>query len=94
MTTLLAIFLIVFAFSVLTTFEVIILQRNGIDVFAHMKATWDSGRKFKFFFEAFGLIAFVLIQPVLLTATVVWAFGEIAPVVEIGRLLLQAIITA
>jgi hypothetical protein len=79
MATLILVFLIVLAFSALTTYEVILLKRYDIDIFAHLKATWDAGRKVKFAFEAFGVIAFILVQPIVLTATTVWAFDRVAP---------------
>ena len=91
MQALIVIFVFVFLFSVLTAVELILLKRNGVDIVAHMKATYDSGKNVKFFFEAFGAIAFVLIQPVVLTATAVWAFGEIAPAMEAVTQLARAI---
>tara|TARA_R100000687_G_scaffold78722_1_gene72297 strand:+ start:1722 stop:1988 length:267 start_codon:yes stop_codon:yes gene_type:complete len=81
----------VLSFSVLTAFEVVWFESKGIKIFARLRADWESGKRTKFFFEATGLIAFVLIQPIVLTSTVVWAFGELAPVMENATMLLQSI---
>lgn len=64
---------IVLVFSVLSVFELVYLKKKGIDVLAHLEISRTQGRKGKFFFEAVGAIAFVLGQPILLTALVVWA---------------------
>lgn len=78
--------------SLLTTYEVIILKKMGFDIVAHLKGSWDSGKKAKFAFEAFGIIAFILMQPVILTATIVWAFGEVSEVIRLAGQLSSAIL--
>jgi hypothetical protein len=54
-------------FVLLTLFEVWFLKRMGFDVLAHLQLTLKQGETRKFFFEAFGVVAFVLIQPFALT---------------------------
>lgn len=71
---LLAIFGIVVSFSLLTLAELWVIKRLGFDVIGHLRLTKESGKNLKFFFEAFGAVAFVVAQPMLLTATTVWAF--------------------
>ena len=79
MKALLTLFAIVLAFSLITVFELVFLRREGIDIIAHLKLTHDKGPGDKFLFEAFGVIAFVLIQPIALTALVVWAANNLNP---------------
>ena len=68
---------IVLLFSVLTVVELVYLKRKGIDILAHLEVSRSQGRNGKLFFEAVGAIAFVLGQPILLTALVVWASNNI-----------------
>jgi hypothetical protein len=77
---LLALFLIITAFSLLTVWEVNKLREAGFDVVAHLKITNNSGKKWKFFFEAVGVVAFVIGQPIVLTILLVWATNNINPV--------------
>lgn len=76
---LLVIFGIVVVFSILTLLELWALKHLGFDVVGHLRVTKQSGKDVKFFFEAFGAVAFVVAQPILLTATTVWAFAEARP---------------
>ena len=73
---LLVIFGIVVVFSLLTLIELWVLKHLGFDVIGHLLLTKDSGRDAKFLFEVFGAVAFIVAQPILLTATTVWAFTE------------------
>ena len=70
---------IVVVFSLLTLVELWVLKHLGFDVVGHLRVTKQSGKNLKFFFEAFGAVAFVVAQPILLTATTVWAFTETRP---------------
>ncbi len=79
---LIVIFLFVLLFSLLTVWEIILLKKAGFDIVAHLRVTYETAKKIKLFFEAFGVIAFVLIQPFVLTAIVVWAFGEVQPLLD------------
>ncbi|WP_445400868.1 hypothetical protein [Zobellella sp. An-6] len=92
MEVLIVLILMVVALSLLTTYEVIALKKFDFDIIAHLKGSWDSGNKAKFAFEAFGVVAFILIQPVILTATVVWAFGEVSEVMRLATELKSAIL--
>lgn len=76
---LLVLFGIVVVFSILTLLELWVLKHLGFDVVGHLRVTKQSGKNVKFFFEAFGAVAFVVVQPILLTATTVWAFTEARP---------------
>ena len=79
MKVILTFFGIVLVFSLLTVYELILLRRAGFDIIAHLKVTHDQGPGYKLFFEAFGVIAFVLVQPLALTALVVWAANNVSP---------------
>ena len=80
----------VIGLSIITTCEVIALKKFGFDVVAHLKGSWDSGNNARFAVEAFGVVAFILIQPIILTATVVWAFGEVSEVMRLATALILA----
>lgn len=54
---------ILFFFVLLTMGELWLLKRMGFDVLAHLQLTLTQGKTRKFFFEAFGVIAFVVFQP-------------------------------
>ena len=92
MKTLIVIFLMLIAFALLTLYEVFALRKRGIDIFGHLSATWQAGDGTKFAFQAFGVIAFLLGQPILLTVVLVWAFGEIEPLLEAASSLMATII--
>ncbi len=62
------------AFVLITMGELWFLQRLGFDLFGHLKFTYTQGKSVKFFFEAFGAIAFIMVQPVLLA----WLTGQIS----------------
>lgn len=76
---LLLLFGIVVFFSLLTIAELLILKKSGFDIVAHLRISHQTGKKTQFFLEAFGTIAFILGQPVLLTSLVVWAYGAVRP---------------
>ena len=85
---------IVAFFSVLTLIELWVLKALGFDVIGHLRITRETGKKVKFYFEAFGALAFVVAQPVILTALTMWAYGEARPYfLESVRALNQAINT-
>ncbi len=69
----------VLGFSVLTVGELVYLRTKNVDILAHLQVTRTEGRRVKVFFEAVGAVAFVLGQPVLLTALVVWASNHMNP---------------
>jgi hypothetical protein len=73
------VFFIIAAFSWLTIYELIQLKKHGFDVIARLRVTQASGDKFKFFFEAFGVVAFVIFQPIALTCLLVWAAKSLDP---------------
>jgi hypothetical protein len=50
-------------FVVLTIVELLVLRRMGFDLIAHLQLTLKEGKTKKFFFEAFGAVAFVMVQP-------------------------------
>jgi hypothetical protein len=50
-------------FVLLTLGELWFLKRQGFDILAHLQVTLKQGKTTKFFFEAFGVIAFVVAQP-------------------------------
>jgi len=81
MVLLLILFVFVILFSLLTVAELAILRKLGFDIIAHLKVSHSTGKKGKFFFEAFGAIAFIIFQPALLTYLLVWAFGKLNPLI-------------
>lgn len=76
---LLVIFGFVVVFSLLTVAELLVLKKWGFDIVAHLRISHQSGRKTQFFLEAFGVMAFVIGQPILFTTLVVWAYTETKP---------------
>ncbi|OGI67078.1 MAG: hypothetical protein A2W18_06665 [Candidatus Muproteobacteria bacterium RBG_16_60_9] len=76
---LLLLFSFVVFFSLLSVAELFILKKLGFDVMAHLRLLYETGKKIQVFFEAFGAIAFILVQPVLFTSLVVWAYGAVRP---------------
>lgn len=50
-------------FVLITLGELWFLKRHGFDVLAHLQVTLKEGKTTKFFFEAFGVLAFVMVQP-------------------------------
>lgn len=74
---LLVMFGIVTFFSLLTLAELWFLKLLGFDVIAHLRLTSQTGKKGRFLFEAFGAIAFVVAQPIILTATTVYALDGV-----------------
>lgn len=81
---LIVLFLFVCIFSLIAVAEVAFLKWLGFDIIAHLRMTHQSGKATKFYFEAFGVIAFILAQPVLFTAVVVWAYGAVRPDIAIA----------
>ena len=79
MKAILILFAIIVAFSLLTIAELSFLHRQGFDIIAHLKVTHKSGKKYQFFFEAFGVIAFVIGQPIFLSWLLVWMSNNINP---------------
>lgn len=54
---------ILIIFVLLTLGELWFLKRQGFDILAHLQITLKEGKTKKFFFEAFGVVAFVVAQP-------------------------------
>ncbi|WP_041415880.1 hypothetical protein [Shewanella halifaxensis] len=67
---------------VLTIVELLFLKKLGFDVVAHMEIKLEKGENVKFFFEACGVIAFIIGQPILFMILVVWAHGEVLPLLQ------------
>ena len=64
-----AVFLGVFVlivFVLLTLFELWAAKQMGFDVIAHLQVSKGEGDLPQFYFEAFGVVAFILFQPVVL----------------------------
>lgn len=79
MRVMLTLFGIVLVFSLLTVYELILLRHAGFDIIARLKVRHDQGPGYRFVFETFGVITFVLLQPIVLTALVVWATNNLNP---------------
>ncbi len=54
-------------FVLLILFELWMLGRLGYDVLAHLEASRKKEKSLSFRFEAFGVVAFVLVQPIVFT---------------------------
>jgi len=65
-------------FVLLTLGELWFLKRQGFDILAHLQITLKQGKTTKFFFEAFGVIAFVVAQPLVF----LYLFSRISEVVR------------
>jgi hypothetical protein len=76
-------------FSILTIAELWVLKHLGFDIVAHLRVSSQKGSRGRFYFEAFGVVAFVLFQPALLVWLLAWLSNNINP--EILRKLIQAI---
>lgn len=72
-------FVLTLIFAAFTVFELFVLKLLGMDIVAHLKISRESKNTTKFYFEAFGAIAFVIGQPVLFMVLIVWAFGQVNP---------------
>jgi hypothetical protein len=70
--------LIIIAFSLLKVFEVFLLSWLGFDIIGHLKITYDKDGA-KFFFEAAGVVAFIMAQPIIFFVLVVWGARKLAP---------------
>jgi hypothetical protein len=60
-------------FTLLPIGEVWALKRLGLDIIARLQVSLK-GEKSRFFFEAFGVVAFIMAQPIFF----VWLFGRIS----------------
>ena len=61
-------------FVAITLVELVVFKRLGYDVVGHLQVVRDQGKTTRFVFEAFGVVAFVLVQPVVLA----WLFSQIS----------------
>ena len=71
-------------FTLLPLCEVWLFKRLGLDIIARLQVSLRS-EKSRFFFEAFGVVAFIMAQPIFF----VWLFGRIST--EVGRHLHEVI---
>jgi hypothetical protein len=79
MLTVLLFFFIIVIFSLLTVWEILLLRRAGFDIFGHLKLSYQTGKSGKFFFEALGVVAFIIAQPIILTWLLVWLSNNFNP---------------
>jgi hypothetical protein len=63
--------LIIVVFSVVTIAEVLVLQAFGLNIIAHLNTSYDKGGT-QFYFEAAGVVAFILAQPIIFFVLIVW----------------------
>jgi len=73
---------IIAMFSLLTIGELWLLCWMGLDIVGHIKATYSSGNGIQLFIEAFGAIAFVIGQPIVLFGALITAYQKIAPTLQ------------
>ena len=59
-------------FTLLPIAEVWFLRKQGLDILAHLRVSLDEGKR-QFFFEAFGVVAFIMAQPIFF----LWLFSRI-----------------
>lgn len=74
---LILLFLFIVSFSLLTLIELIVLKLLGFDIVAHLEISYQSGKNVRFIFEAFGVIAFIVGQPMVLTWLLVWLSNNV-----------------
>jgi hypothetical protein len=72
-------------FVLLTLLELWFVKRMGFDIIAHLQVTKTRGRMPQFFIEAFGVVAFVLAQPIVFA----WLFSRISA--SVREVLLQSL---
>ena len=72
--------LVVIIFSAIPIAELWLLKLLGFDIVAHLQFTSAEGSNFKFYLEAFGAVAFVIAQTVILTALFVWTLKKLGPI--------------
>jgi hypothetical protein len=61
-------------FVLLTLFELAALKWLGFDVLAHLVYAKTAGKLRRFYFEAFGAVAFVMVQPLIF----LWIFSRLS----------------
>jgi len=72
--------LVIVIFSAIPIAELWLLKLMGFDVIAHLQATSAEGSDVQFYFEAFGAVAFVIAQTVILTMLLIWGVKALGPV--------------
>lgn len=80
--------LIIVIFSCITMVEVWLIKILGFDLLAHLQATYKSGQGTKFVFETFGVLAFIVGQPVVFVLLLVLLVKKLMPMVaeNLGKL--------
>ena len=73
--------LVIVLFSLVTVVEVWVVKRMGFDIFGHLKVVSESGPGMQFYLEAFGVAAFIMGQPIILTILLIWLIKEVLPLV-------------
>ncbi len=77
-------------FVAITMAELWFLRELGFDVLAHLQVTMKQGKRLRLLFEAFGVVAFIMVQPVVLA----WLFSRLSDDVARHLLFLTESITA
>ena len=71
-------------FVLLPIVEVWFLKKQGFDILAHLRVSLDEGKR-QFFFEAFGVVAFIMAQPLFF----LWLFSRIFD--KVGSMTIESI---
>jgi hypothetical protein len=61
-------------FVLITLAELWFIKKLGFDILGHLQIHLTQGKRTQVLFEAFGVVAFIMVQPVLLT----WLFSQIS----------------
>lgn len=72
--------IVIIIFSLVPIGELWLLKQLGLDVIAHMQAASSEDSNIIFYFEAFGAVAFILAQTVILTGLFIMGIKKLGPV--------------
>ncbi|MFG0329906.1 MAG: hypothetical protein ACF8PN_08415 [Phycisphaerales bacterium] len=70
--------LLILFFVILTLVELVAIRALGFDVIANLNAKREQGQNWSFYFEATGVVAFILVQPVVF----LWIFTRLSGVLS------------
>lgn len=68
--------IVISGFSLLTMIELLIVKTLGFDVITYLNMTFENGSRSEIFFITFGIIAFIVGQPIILTVIYIRALNK------------------
>jgi hypothetical protein len=66
-------------FSLLTLVELWALKALGYNVLGHLKGTLEAGKNIQFTFEALGVLAFIVGQPIIFSLLLIFLVRKLLP---------------